>query len=359
MFREGLPVRRVSDLSIVIKTRLDGLDENLSRLGSLGSTMVLTALAIGAALIVQVVLRVLEGRTAMPIAIVNVSVEVAVVAGPLIFYARDVIAELRRSRSHLDVMSRRLAASVQQAEAANKAKSAFLANMSHELRTPLNAIMGFSEVMKEEVLGPMNNPRYIGYAGDIHASGQYLLGIINDILDLSKIEAGKMSLDSAKEFALAEAVSASLTLLAPLGDKHGVQVSSSLPSDVRLVAVERMIRQILINLLGNAIKFTPAGGSVEVSGAPMSCGGYALTVRDSGIGMTEEGICRAMMPFGQVENKMTATHNGTGLGLPLAKAMLELHGGTMTVQSVPHVGTTITLGFPASRIARGQRAVAA
>ena len=216
--------------------------------------------------------------------------------------------------------------------------------------------MGFSEIMKDQHLGPVHNPRYLAYAGDIHASGRYLLGIINDILDLSKIEAGKMSLDSAEEFPLRQALEGSLVLCASLGEKFGVRIESRLPpDDVRLLAVERMIRQIMINLVGNAIKFTPAGGCVTVGGGACADGGYAVTVQDSGIGMTEEEILKALTPFGQIENKMTATHNGTGLGLPLAKAMLELHGGTMEITSSPGHGTLITLTSPPAASASAAR----
>jgi signal transduction histidine kinase len=355
-------VRRVllSSLASRIRAGLDVLDAQLSRLGRYGATAALTVVVTGTTLLIQNLLNILEGRTLPVFAVGNVAIEVAIVVFPLILYSRDMIDELRRSRAHLDVMSRRLHASVHQAEAANKAKSAFLANMSHELRTPLNAIMGFSEVMKDEVLGPLNNPRYVGYAGDIHASGRYLLGIINDILDLSKIEAGKMSLESAAEFSLAAAVNASLTMVAPLAEKYGVRVTAAVPDDgVQLHAVERMIRQIMINLLGNAIKFTPADGEVHVAGLATAGGGYTLMVRDSGIGMTDADIARALTPFGQVENKMTATHTGTGLGLPLAKAMVELHDGVMTVDSTPHIGTTITLHFPASRVATAAAVAAA
>ena len=247
-----------------------------------------------------------------------------------------------------------------EAAARDAGKSRFLANMSHELRTPLNAIMGFSEVMKEQHLGPVKNTRYLGYAADIHTSGRYLLGIINDILDLSKIEAGKMSLENAEEFALRHSLEGSLAMVADLGKKYGVQVIGALPPEsVRLVAVDRMIRQIMINLVSNAIKFTPEGGHVRVSGAALAGGGYAVTVEDSGIGMTDAEIVEALTPFGQVENKMTATHNGTGLGLPLAKAMLELHDGTLAISSMPGHGTRIVLHFPASRIRIDRGAAAA
>jgi len=323
----------------------------ISRFGRFGSTAILTAMTVLALVALHLLVRRLEGLPIQPIAIVNLACEIVFVAAPIIFYARDVIAKLHISRGRMDELSRRLQISVDQAQAANRAKSAFLANMSHELRTPLNAIMGFSEVMKEQHLGPMNNARYLSYAGDILASGRYLLGIINDILDLSKIEAGKMTVENAEEFPLCQALQGSLAICTALGEKFGVKIESRLPPDtVRLLAVERMIRQIMINLVGNAIKFTPGGGSVMVGGHAKPCGGYAVTVQDSGIGMTGEEIVKALTPFGQVENKMTATHNGTGLGLPLAKAMLELHGGELEITSTPGSGTKIVLHFPASRI---------
>jgi signal transduction histidine kinase len=347
-------------IAVRVKTVLDNMDSQLSRYGRFGSTIALTFMAVGAAVTLHFVVRRLEGLRVQPIAIFNVSIEVAVVAAPIIFYARDVIAQLKSSRAHLDEMSRRLAITAEQAEHANRAKSAFLANMSHELRTPLNAIMGFSEVMKDQHLGPEHNPRYLAYAADIHASGRYLLGIINDILDLSKIEAGKMSLDQAEEFPLCRALEGALAICRTLGEKFGVRLDCELPPEnLRLVAVERMVRQIMINMVGNAIKFTPAGGFVEVTGAEISGGGYAVTVRDSGIGMTKSDIVMAVTPFGQVENKMTATHNGTGLGLPLAKAMLELHGGSLEIESELGRGTMVVLKFPPSRVIPGGEVAAA
>jgi signal transduction histidine kinase len=353
-------LRPAQSPSATIKAALDALDTRLSPLSRFGSTACITALAVAAVVPLHFLIRTLEGLPIQPISIANLAFETVVVAAPIIFYAREVIAKLQRNRARLNEMSRRLASSVEQAENANRAKSAFLANMSHELRTPLNAIMGFSEVMKDQHLGPVHNPRYLGYAADIHASGRYLLGIINDILDLSKIEAGKMSLEGAVEFPLRQALEGSLGMVAPLAEKFGVRLAGELPpAHVRLTAVERMIRQIMINLVGNAIKFTPAGGCVEIAGAVPSGGGYVVTVQDSGIGMTEEEVAQAMTPFGQIANKMTATHTGTGLGLPLAKAMLELHGGQLSVASRPGHGTCITLKFPAERVTRGRDAAAA
>jgi signal transduction histidine kinase len=352
--------RSAKHLSIHVRILLDRLDDQLSTLGRFGSTAALTAMAVCAAVSLHLLVRKLEGMITGPYSILNLTFEVAIVAAPIIFYARDVIAQLQTSRAIMDGMSRRLKISVEQAQQANRAKSAFLANMSHELRTPLNAIMGFSEVMKDQHLGPLDNPRYLVYAGDIHSSGTHLLGIINDILDLSKIEAGKMSLESAEEFPLREALEGSLSICNSLGEKFGVRIESRLPPEnVRLLAVERMIRQIMINLVGNAIKFTPAGGCVTIDGDVTADGGYAVTVQDSGIGMTDDDIVKALAPFGQVENKMIATHNGTGLGLPLAKAMLELHEGTLEISSASGCGTCLVLNFPASRIRIGKKLAAA
>ena len=352
--------RSATSLSCKVRSALDALDGRVARFGRFGSTAVLTAMTVAAVEVLHFSVRAIEGLPVQWIAAGNLAAELSIVAAPIIFYARDVIDQLKASRASMDEMSRQLLISVEQAEQANRAKSAFLANMSHELRTPLNAIMGFSEVMKEQHLGPMSNPRYLSYAGDILASGRYLLGIINDILDLSKIEAGKMTLENAEEFPLRQALEGSLAICIPLAEKFNVRIETRLPPEtVRLTAVERMIRQIMINLVSNAIKFTPAGGSVQISGAATAGGGYAVTVQDSGIGMSEKEILQALTPFGQIENKMTATHNGTGLGLPLAKAMLELHDGRLEIHSTPGRGTAIILKFPSGRVTPALKVVAA
>ena len=333
------------------KDLLDALDRKLSRLGQIGASALLTAAAVFAVVGAHFLIRYLQGMPVRAMSVVQLVAEMTVVIFPMILYARRVIAELDRSRRKLSALGRRLEIAAEQAHQANRAKSQFLANMSHELRTPLNAIMGFSEVMKDQHLGPVNNPRYLSYAKDIHFSGHYLLGIINDILDLSKIEAGKMSLESAEEFDFLPTVEASLAMIESLGAKFEVAlVNQVAPCDVRMLAVERMVRQILINLVGNAIKFTPAGGTVTLTGRRLACGGYELSVTDSGIGMSEEEIILALTPFGQISNMMSARHAGTGLGLPLAKAMMELHGGTLTIDSKPKCGTVVRLAFPASRV---------
>ncbi len=313
-------------------------------MGVAGSTFLMTFAVLVAVLATHIVLRLVEGQPLYLRGTLNVGLDILVVSGPLIFYSR-------RARGRLESMTRQLSVSADAALDASKAKSAFLANMSHELRTPLNAILGFSEIMKDQHLGPVSNARYLSYAADIHTSGRHLLGIINDVLDLAKIESGKMSLEDAGEFALVPSLSASLVMLSGLGDKHGVRVEERWDDEkIRLVAVERMVRQIVINLVGNAIKFTPQGGTVIVGGVAEDDGGYALTIRDNGIGMNDGEMANALTPFGQNRPKMAVRQEGTGLGLPLAKAMVELHGGNLVLESQPNRGTCVTLRFPAERV---------
>ena len=327
------------------------LDGQLARLSPFHSALILTAAAVAAIVPAHFLIRYLQNLPVAPSAAINLVVELTVVLLPMILHARRKITELKQSKTEAAEMSRRLQIAAEEAHHANRAKSLFLANMSHELRTPLNAIMGFSEVMKGQHMGPVNNSRYLAYAHDIHASGHYLLGIINDILDLSKIEAGKMTLESAEEFELTLTVRSAVGMIENLGEKFQVTLIDELPHDgVRLVAVERMLRQIVINLVGNAIKFTPAGGTVRIGGGRLDTGGYEIYFRDSGVGMREEDIVLACTPFGQIANMTGARHTGTGLGLPLAKAMMELHCGAMSIASTPGEGTTVMVTFPASRV---------
>jgi signal transduction histidine kinase len=334
------------------------LERRLGATGTVGATVVLSATAVVMASLVHLTLY-FDGAKLTPLAFFNIVVETLAVAVPLILYSRRVITQLETSRSQMAHMSRRLAFAVEEAEQANRTKSSFLANMSHELRTPLNAILGFSEVMKDQHLGPVHNPRYLSYSADIHQSGRHLLAIINDVLDLAKIEAGKMTLENAAQFELAPLLESSVAMLKGLGEKYGVAVHNEIVEDgLKIMAVERMIRQILINLVGNAIKFTPQGGGVYLSGRTRSDGGYEIAVRDTGVGMSEKEMAHALTPFGQNENRLTGKHDGTGLGLPLAKAMLELHDGTLTMASVPDVGTTVTMILPAERVQALGRAAA-
>jgi len=236
------------------------------------------------------------------------------------------------------------------AERANHAKSAFLANMSHELRTPLNAIIGFSEIMEQGLFGPLGNPQYREYAEDIRRSASHLLSIISDILDLSKIEAGRMELHE-ELIDLASVVQSCQTIVKEAAANAGLSLRAVLPEGLPLLyADKRSVRQILLNLLSNAIKFTPKGGGVMVEALLEPDGRLALVVRDSGIGMSEDDIEIVMQPFGQVESAHTRTHDGTGLGLPITRSLAEMHGGSLTVESTVGQGTAITVRFPTERV---------
>jgi signal transduction histidine kinase len=234
------------------------------------------------------------------------------------------------------------------AETANRTKSEFLANMSHELRTPLNAIIGFSEVIKIGMFGPLNE-RYRAYGGDIYSSGTHLLGLINEILDLSKLEAGQLELHE-EEVDLAAVLQISKRQVETQAEKSKIRILESLAADLPLVRADnRRLQQILINLLSNAVKFTPEGGRVRVSMARKN-GGVIVEVRDTGIGMSAEGIEKALQPFGQIDSTLSRKYEGTGLGLPLAKHLAELHGGTLIVESRENVGTTVTIFLPPERV---------
>jgi len=255
--------------------------------------------------------------------------------------ARDVTAQRQAAE--------RLKAAITAAQSANRAKSEFLANVSHELRTPLNAVIGFSEIMCGEMLGPLHET-YKDYARDINNSGKHLLDLINDVLDLSKAEAGR--LDLADEMLdLEEVVEASLRFVRERAEQIGVHLDTRLPEDLpRLLADERKVKQILINLLTNSVKFTEPGGRVAVVAAMRPAGGLALAVSDTGIGIKAEDIPKALATFGQVDSSLSRKHEGTGLGLPLCKALIERHGGTLDIESEPGKGTTVTVVFPPERV---------
>lgn len=236
------------------------------------------------------------------------------------------------------------------AEQANLAKSRFLATMSHELRTPLNAILGFSEVMKAEILGPMPNATYKEYAGDIHHSGQHLLNLINEILDLSRIEADKFELNE-EVVNLVYSAEDSVRLIGLRAKNKGVTIKEVYEEGMpALWADSRAIRQILLNLLSNAIKFTPADGTVFVKVGWTAGGGQYLTVRDTGPGIPEDEIETVLSSFGQGTNALKTAEQGTGLGLPIVRGLVELHGGSFIFRSKVKVGTEVTATFPAERV---------
>ena len=241
-----------------------------------------------------------------------------------------------------------LAAAREAAEASSRAKSEFLANMSHELRTPLNAIIGFSEIIKVGMHGPLN-ARYRDYAGDIFESGIHLLGLINDILDLSKLEARQFEL-CEEGMDVGETIESAMRLVEEQARKGKIELSEDVPEALPLIRADnRRIRQIVINLLSNAVKFTPEGGRVRIS-AVRKDGGLAITVSDTGIGMAEDQIAKALEPFGQINSMLSRRFEGTGLGLPLAKKLIELHGGTLSIESTVGAGTAVTVELPPERI---------
>jgi signal transduction histidine kinase len=243
--------------------------------------------------------------------------------------------------------SQKLEAALQRAELANRTKSEFLSNMSHELRTPLNAIIGFSDMMMSQYFGPVGDQHYAGYVSDIHRSGHLLLNIINDILDLSKIEAGRMEL-YRENVDIRDVVESCQRLIAGRAEDAGLTVSVewSVQRPLTLQADLTKLKQVLLNLLSNAVKFTPRGGRVTVSIRSPADDLVELSVTDTGIGMTPAELVIAMEPFRQVENSHTRKYQGTGLGLPLVKTLVELHGGEFRIESEPGVGTKTTVLLP-------------
>ena len=260
-------------------------------------------------------------------------------------YVVGVISDItERKRMEKDLVAAKL-----QAEDANRAKSTFLANMSHELRTPLNAVIGFAEIIKSELLGAINEPRYRDYAADILSSGKHLLQLINDILDMTKVEAGTYQLRE-DVCDVAKLVGDAAALVTNLAIQNDLTVRVDVPDDIPfLFADERCVRQMLVNFLSNGIKFTPKGGNVAACARLEPDGAIAIAVVDTGIGMAQDDIPQALSPFRQLEGSHSRKHEGTGLGLSLTKAMLELHEGTLLVDSKIGAGTTVTAHFPPRR----------
>ena len=235
------------------------------------------------------------------------------------------------------------------AERANRAKSTFLANMSHELRTPLNAIIGFSDVILQGIAGPPGSPKYREYVEDIHKSGGHLLSLINDILDMAKIEAGKRELNFVP-VDLGNVAARALHFVEAAAQHGRLTLAADIARDAHIVADERAVMQILTNLLSNAVKFTAADGRVTVFARANADGGLALGVEDTGIGMSQEDLKRAMEPFGQVEHSVASEGRGTGLGLPIVKALTEAQGAAFHIESAPGEGTRAWAAFPAEAV---------
>jgi two-component system, cell cycle sensor histidine kinase PleC len=270
----------------------------------------------------------------------------------------NTVRDLQKSRITLEQQSQRLSELAEKysrektrAEAANRSKSEFLANMSHELRTPLNAIIGFSEVMEQEFFGPLGTPKYIDYARDIHKSGQYLLDVISDILDMSKIEAGRMQLE-LQTCGLAAVVDDALRIVAARAEQGGVALETEVASELQLTLDRRALKQVLINLLANAVKFTPDRGCVSVQ-ASQDQGHVKIVISDTGIGIPPGDLAKLGRAFEQVENQFTKTRSGSGLGLAISKSLVEMHGGTLEIASEVGKGTTVTIVLPVEAAPEG------
>lgn len=255
-------------------------------------------------------------------------------------------AEEERARE-LGVMNTKYLAETERAEAANRAKSEFLANMSHELRTPLNAIIGFSEVMSSQLFGPVGSPRYDEYVRDIQSSGEYLLGVINDILDMSKIEAGQFVMEQ-EEVDLCPLINETVRVVALQAAEKRITVETNISDEMQVFADRRAIKQIVINLLSNAVKFTDQGGHITVRARKVARS-MMLSIEDTGCGIPKSALNKLGRPFEQVQNQFSKSHTGSGLGLAISRSLAELHGGALKIRSTEGVGTIVSVRLPAFR----------
>ena len=261
-----------------------------------------------------------------------------------LIYQRDRVVA-RQHRENLALAAKAAAASEE-----NRMKSEFLANMSHELRTPLNAILGFSDSMRSEIFGPVGVDRYREYLNDIWDSGKHLIGIVDDVLDMSKIEVGTMEIDPV-ELRLEDVFDHCARLMAPACGKKDIRLEWSLPTEgIRFDADERRINQMMLNIVSNAVKFSPEGGTIEMSGEISDRGDLVIAIRDHGCGIAEEDIDTVLKPFGQAAGTYARNHGGTGLGLPISRSLAEMHGGSLKIASVQGEGTKVMMIFPAERV---------
>jgi two-component system cell cycle sensor histidine kinase PleC len=256
-------------------------------------------------------------------------------------------AEAEKARELVD-LNRKYMKETERAEGASRAKSEFLANMSHELRTPLNAIIGFSELMQSKLFGALGSDKYEEYIRDIHSSGTYLLGVINDILDMSKIEAGQFSIDS-EDIDLCPLIRETVRVISLQAAKKSITVETKIADAMRLYADRRAIKQIVINLLSNAVKFTGEGGRITVRARKVA-GAMMLTIEDSGCGIPKDALGKLGRPFEQVQNQFSKSHTGSGLGLAISRSLSELHGGALKIRSTVGVGTIVSVRIPERRL---------
>jgi signal transduction histidine kinase len=292
---------------------------------------------------------------AITLLIVGLGLAGSIVDQTLAERSRDEAMRLRAHVAVLEATKNELSQALVKAAAASQAKSQFLAAMSHELRTPLNAIIGFSEMLRDEMFGPVGNERYRTYHVDIWRSATHLLALINDILDTARLDSGELEL-SEEHVDLNKTIAECVHLMEPQAAKGNVRLSFAFDQNVSMVRVDaKRLRQILLNLLSNAVKFTPPGGRVSASTA-LGKDGIAIAIADTGIGMKPEDIPRALERFGQIDSTLARKYEGTGLGLPLSKHLTELHGGTLTIESAFGEGTIVTVSLPVERLCAEQEA---
>ena len=260
---------------------------------------------------------------------------------------RESRRELERQKQILVELSEKYSRERNRAEAANHAKSEFLANISHELRTPLNAVIGFSEIMQHGLFGNMTEQKYAEYSRDIHESGRFLLEVINDILDMSRIEAGKVDLNF-EDGDICEIFEECLRLVAGIAETKNITLTYSGPETLPHPLDRRALKQIVLNLLSNSIKFTPHNGKVTII-ATQQQGHVLIVIKDTGIGIPEDEISKLGRPFEQIENQFTKSHSGTGLGLAISRSLVELHGGELIIKSQLNEGTSVSCNFPLER----------
>ena len=268
------------------------------------------------------------------------------------------IVKTVRDISERKRLDNKLSVAMDKMSAANEAKSHFLASMSHELRTPLNAIIGFSDLILSQPLGSLDHARYREYIGDIHDSGEHLLALINDVLDIARLDAGRVDIADDRIF-LPDLIMDACRMVSPQVGEAQLRIVTDLPATLPALRGDaRRIRQILLNLLSNAIKFTPAGGSVSIA-AQETSNGLEVSIRDTGIGIAKEDLPAVMQRFGQIDSHISRKHPGSGLGLPLSKQLAELHGGSISIESKIGVGTVVAVSFPRERILAATTSAAA
>lgn len=272
-------------------------------------------------------------------------------AGILVF--RPMVQRVRADFERIDLARREMHEAKERAEFASRSKSEFLATMSHELRTPLNSVIGFSDTIRHHVFGPLDNKTYAEYVENIYEAGRHLLDLINDVLDLSAIEAGRRDIEENVVDVVALAVD-SLKLVRTRAEQGRVKLINDVPPGTPPVSADPLrLKQVLLNLLSNAVKFTPVGGEVRIGARREEDGDLLLSVSDTGIGIAPDEIAAAFEPFGQARARWTRKHEGTGLGLPLSKRLIEMHGGTLSLESAADIGTVLTIRLPAARVLSG------